>query len=129
MPINTVMVVEDDPLLRLDAVTMFEGAGLHVVEMDNADDALAYTLEQSSQMAAIFTDVQMPGHADGLYLAKLVARHWPHITVLVCSGRVTPEGPLPANVRFMPKPWLPLDVLTEVQNAVYARSAPSPAES
>ena len=123
MPSNTVLVVEDDPILRLDAVTIFEEAGLDVVEMDNADDALAYTFEQSSNVAAIFTDVQMPGHLDGLHLARLVSRHWPHIVVLVCSGVIRPADSLPNNVRFIPKPWLPLDVLTAVQDAVEMRRA------
>ena len=118
MPHRTVLVIEDDPILRGDAVTMLEGAGLEVVGLDNADDALAYTFERQSELAAIFTDVQLPGICDGLHLAELVSRHWPHIFVLVCSGRVRPIEPLPPNVRFVQKPWLPLDVLSALQNAV-----------
>jgi CheY-like chemotaxis protein len=114
---TTILVVEDDPVLRLDAAMIFHEAGLDVVEMNSADDALAYTWEQSSHVAAIFTDMQMPGHSDGLHLAETVSRHWPHIFVLVTSGLVQPVD-LPKNVTFIPKPWLPLEVLTAVQNAV-----------
>jgi two-component system, response regulator PdtaR len=114
---KSILVVEDDPVLRYDAVTMLETAGLQVAEMDNADDALAYTFERSSELAAIFTDVQLPGICDGLHLAEIVSRHWPHIFVLLCSGRVRPATALPRNVRFMQKPWVPLTVLTALQDA------------
>ena len=118
MPHRTVLVIEDDPILRDDAIRMLEGAGFDVVGLDNADDALAYTFERQSELAAIFTDVQLPGICDGLHLAELVSRHWPHIFVLVCSGRVRPIEPLPPNVRFVQKPWLRGDVLSALRNAV-----------
>ncbi len=115
---KSVLVVEDDPLLRTDAVMMFEEAGLSVVEMESADEALAYIFEQASDIGAIFTDVQFPGEADGFDLAGTVAANWPHITVMVTSGRARPPSDLPKTVRFVPKPWQPLDVLTAMQNAV-----------
>ncbi len=115
---KSVLVVEDDPLLRMDAALMFEEAGLSVVELESADEALAYVLEQANDIGAIFTDVQFSGEADGFDLASAVATHWPHITVLVTSGRVRPNGDLPKSVRFVAKPWRPLDVLTAIQNAV-----------
>ena len=115
---KAVLVVEDDPLLRVDAATMFEEAGLSVIEMETADEALAYVLEQASDVGAIFTDVQFPGYADGFDLAGTVATNWPHITVLVTSGRARPPADLPKSVRFLPKPWRPLDVLVAMQNAV-----------
>ena len=115
---KAVLVVEDDPLLRMDATMMFEEAGLSVVEMESADEALAYVYEQAGDIGAIFTDVQFPGDADGFDLAGAVATHWPHITVLVTSGRTRPPQDMPETVRFLPKPWRPLDVLTAMQNAV-----------
>lgn len=115
---KSVLVVEDDPLLRTDAAMMFEEAGLSVVEMETADEALAYVLEQASDIAAIFTDVQFPGEADGFDLAGAVASRWPHITVLVTSGRARPPADLPKSVRFVAKPWRPRDVLTAMQSAV-----------
>lgn len=111
------MVVEDDPIQRIDAVLLFEEAGLDVVEMETADDALLYLFERSHDLAAIFTDVQFPGEADGFDLAGTVAAHWPHIAVLVTSGRARPPGDLPASVRFVEKPWRPLDVLTAMRGA------------
>lgn len=117
MPSKKVLVVEDDPVIRSDAVLLFEEAGIDVVQMANADDALAFIYDQPQDVAAIFSDINMPGHLSGLHLAETVARHWPTILILLSSGRVRPLADLPANVRFLPKPWMPLDVLTAVQGA------------
>ena len=115
---RSVMVVEDDPILRIDAVLLLEEAGLDVVEMESADDALAHLFERAHDFAAVFTDVRFPGEADGFDLAGAVAAHWPHIAVLVTSGRAVPPDDLPPSVRFVEKPWRPLDVLTAMQDAV-----------
>ncbi len=84
---KAVLVVEDDPLLRFDAATMFAEAGLSVIEMETADEAMAYLRTQARDIGAVFTDVQFPGEADGFDLAGMVAANWPHVTVLVTSGR------------------------------------------
>ena len=115
---KAVLVVEDDPLLRFDAATMFAEAGLSVIEMETADEAMAYLRTQARDIGAVFTDVQFPGEADGFDLAGMVAANWPHVTVLVTSGRARPPADLPKSVRFLPKPWRPLDVLSAMQGAV-----------
>ncbi len=117
MNAKAVLVVEDDPMLRTDASDMLQEAGFYVVELDNGDDALSYIVEQSREVAAVFTDVQMPGDADGLYLAEAVARNWPHIKVLVTSGHIAAPRDLPKGVRFVPKPWLPREVISALQDA------------
>lgn len=117
MQTKSVLVVEDDPVLRLHAAEVFQDAGFHVVELENGDDALGYIVEQSRDIAAVFTDIYMPGDADGLYLADTVARNWPAIRVLVTSGRPGAPGNLPSNVRFLPKPWLPGEVITALQGS------------
>lgn len=115
---NVVVVVEDDPLLRLDAATLLEDAGFEVFEFESADAALGCIETLADQVCAVFTDVHLPPQGlNGFDLADLVHRHWPDISVLVTSGRARPTGPLPTNVRFVPKPWLPLDVLTAIQMA------------
>lgn len=114
---KTVLVVEDDHRLRVDAAVMLEETGLDVIEMENADDALAYLVEQAASVAAVFTDVQLSGDFDGFELARSVATNWPSIIVLVTSGRMIRPSDLPKTVQFMPKPWLPLDVLTAIGGA------------
>ena len=115
---RTIVVVEDDPFIRMDALHLLEQAGLSVTGFDNADDALSFVYERSADVAAIFTDVQMPGHMDGLVLAEIVGRHWPTIMVLLTSGRVMPVHNLPSNVRFIPKPWAPSQIIAALKEAV-----------
>ena len=63
-----VLVVEDEPLIRMQAAHMVEAAGFHPIEAKGADDAIE-TLLSRDDIRAIFTDVQMPGSMDGLRLA------------------------------------------------------------
>ena len=112
---TTILVVEDDPLVRMDAVTLISEAGHDVVEMESADQALAYVWRQPRNVAAIFSDIELPGHTDGADLARTVSLHWPHITLLITSGRTRESLALPLNSRFLAKPWLPLDVLSGLQ--------------
>ena len=118
MTAKTVLVVEDDAMTRMNAATLISEAGLDVVEMDSADRALAYVWRQPNDVAAIFSDVEMPGHTSGADLARTVSHHWPHIRLLITSGSQPEAMHLPASTTFFPKPWLPLDVLTAVQAAV-----------
>jgi two-component system, response regulator PdtaR len=113
-----VLVVEDEVLIRMDAVLMLEEAGLKVVDFDRADDALRYTSDHCEEVAAIFTDVNVRGRMDGLELATIVTSNHPGVTVLVTSGRVDlgPEK-MPPRAQFLPKPWLPLQVISALQDA------------
>ena len=76
-----ILVVEDDFLLRMDAVQMIEEAGFDVLEAANADEAIAI-LETRSDINVIFTDINMPGSMDGLKLAHAVRGRWPPIKII-----------------------------------------------
>ncbi len=92
---RTVVVVEDEPLVRLTATTIFEEAGITVVEFANGDEAIDYVRDHKQDVAAIFTDVYLPGEIDGLELAGIVSEVCPEIAVLVTSGNQSdaPEEP------------------------------------
>ena len=106
MVAKTVLVVEDDPFLRIVAEEMFAAAGFEVESVHRADQAVDIVAQRSEQTAFLFTDVQTPGPIDGIDLARLVKTHWPHVEVLVTSKAVLPDG-----VRFTSKPWSHKDVL------------------
>jgi CheY-like chemotaxis protein len=55
-----VLIVEDELLLRMDAVDMITSAGFEAVEAANADAAIEI-LEARRDIAVVFTDIQMPG--------------------------------------------------------------------
>jgi two-component system, response regulator PdtaR len=100
-----VLVVEDDPFVRMDAVDMIVDSGFQTLEADNADDAIEI-LEQRSDICVVFTDVQMPGTMDGLKLAAAIHDRWPPIKIIATSGQFTVlEQQLPQGGRFIPKPY------------------------
>jgi CheY-like chemotaxis protein len=73
-----VLVVEDDPLLRMLAVEVVEEAGFIAIEARDADEAVIL-LESRTDIALLFTDINMPGSMDGLKLAHAVRDRWPPI--------------------------------------------------
>jgi CheY-like chemotaxis protein len=102
-----VLIVEDEFLLRMDAVDMIEAAGFEVVEAGNADEAIAI-LESRFDITVVFTDIQMPGSMDGLKLARAVRGRWPPIKIIATSGQVSvTESDLPEGGRFLSKPYGP----------------------
>lgn len=118
---HCVVVVEDDPLQRSDAVAMLDAAGLAVADFETADEALAFIESRAGGVSAVLTDVQVPGRLDGFDLAVRVSISWPKTLVLVTSGLDRPDSLLIPSVSFLPKPWLALDVLTALQNAADPR--------
>ncbi len=100
-----VLIVEDEFLLRMDAIDMIAAAGFDVLEAANADEAIEI-LEARRDVAVVFTDIQMPGSMDGLKLANAVRKRWPRIVLILASGRITPQASeLPAETAFIPKPY------------------------
>jgi CheY-like chemotaxis protein len=100
-----VLIVEDELLIRMNALEMIEGAGFEVVEAGNADEAIAI-LEARPEIHVVFTDIQMPGSMDGLKLAAFVRNRWPPIKIIATSGHFTAgDGDLPEGGVFLPKPY------------------------
>ncbi len=112
---RTVVIVEDEFLVRDLAVCELEDNGFTVVEFDSADAALPYLREHGGEAALILTDVQMPGSLNGLELVDILSRLWPDVPVLITSGGplVDPRR-LPSCAAFLRKPWLPEDMVARV---------------
>ena len=115
---NPVLVVEDDAIVRMVAVDMLEEAGFSVLEADTADTAWAI-LENTPCVCALFTDIDMPGSMDGLVLAGRVAERWPHIRLVVTSGRrgLRDEN-VPDDGRFLLKPYQRSQLVEAIVTAV-----------
>jgi CheY-like chemotaxis protein len=100
-----VLLVEDEFLVRMATADALEDAGFEVIETANAQ-AAQDVLANRADVQVVFTDVRMPGPMDGLELASLIRRQWPHILVVVTSGHLKPEsGSLPDRTVFIPKPY------------------------
>lgn len=106
-----VLVVEDDALVRAEAVDLCEEAGFTTYEAKNADQAIQM-LERHSDIRVLFTDVEMPGTMDGLKLARAVRDRWPPVTIMVTSGRVkVTKEDMPENGLFFAKPYPPRGII------------------
>ena len=113
-----VLVVEDEMLLRMRAVDMVEDAGFTPVEAADADEAVAI-LESRSDIALLFTDIQMPGSMDGLKLAHAVHERWPPIKIILVSGQLRLANiDIPADSRFFGKPLEAKKMIAEMQSMI-----------
>jgi two-component system, response regulator PdtaR len=100
-----ILIVEDEFLIRMDAVDMIGSAGFDVVEAQSADEAVVI-LQDRPDITVVFTDIQMPGSMDGLKLAAAIRDRWPPIKIVATSGLLKiGEDDLPAGSRFLPKPY------------------------
>jgi CheY-like chemotaxis protein len=115
---TVVLVVEDEMLLRMRAVDMVEDAGFTPIEAVDADQAVAI-LESRSDIAMLFTDIQMPGSMDGLKLAHAVRDRWPPIKIILVSGKLQlADIEIPVDSRFFGKPFEARDMIAEMQDMI-----------
>jgi len=81
----SILVAEDDALVRRVVVDYLRDCGFPVIEAGTADEAIGL-LETSERVDIVFSDVQMPGSLDGFALAQWVRREQPHMRVILTSG-------------------------------------------
>ncbi|MHB8283596.1 MAG: response regulator [Caulobacteraceae bacterium] len=102
---TVVLVVEDEPLILMDAMQSLEDAGFEVLDAYDAEHALL-RLEERPDINAMFTDVNMPGRFDGVQLARMVNERRADLVILVTSGAVkVKRADLPEGGQFIPKPY------------------------
>lgn len=111
-----VLVVEDEPLLRMAIADFLEDEGFEVFEAATANEAIAI-LVNNLEIRVMFTDIDMPGGMDGLKLAAAVRDRWPPIKIVVTSGnRMVKDSELPVECKFFPKPYDPAAIIKTVHD-------------
>jgi two-component system, response regulator PdtaR len=119
-PSPVVLIVEDEPLVRIGALENLAEAGFEVIEARNADEAIAI-LERRSDIHVVFTDIEMPGSMDGLKLAHFVRHRWPPIKIIATSGHARfAQDDLPKGGRFLRKPYTHHEVARTIRELVAA---------
>jgi DNA-binding NtrC family response regulator len=114
---STVLLVEDEPLIRLFISELLEEAGFKVVEAANAKEAQVI-LEAGLRVNVLLTDVDMPGGCNGFELARQVYEARPEVEILIMSGRQWPEqGDLPPGAAFLAKPCPNEAIVSHVHSA------------
>ena len=119
---ETILVVEDDPLVRGYVIAQLGGLGYKTLIASEAGAALAL-VDQGAAFDLLFTDVVMPGGMNGRELAEAVLRRRPGVKVLYTSG-YTDEfvhgGRLDSGVTLLRKPYRKADLSQKIREVLAA---------
>lgn len=111
---RSILVVDDEPMIRINLADFFADEGFQVFEAEDADEAIA-VLDANRSIQVVLTDVQMPGSMDGVKLAHYVRERFPPTLLVVASGAVKlTSRDLPEHTMFVAKPFDPHFILGEI---------------
>lgn len=120
---ETVLVVEDEVLLRLVVAEYLRDCGFKVIEAAHADEAVMVLKQPDLQIDVLFSDVEMPGSMDGFALAQWTRANRPGLEVILtgsvpravnAAADLCEEGP-------MPKPYEPRSVHDRIRRLLASR--------
>jgi CheY-like chemotaxis protein len=107
-----ILVVEDDPLVRIVAVEALQDAGFEVVEAENGPDALKHCKDAPD---VLFTDIRLPGSITGWDIAEQCRKQNPAMPVVYATGYSHIESrPVSGSVWFQ-KPYSPERVVSAIR--------------
>ncbi len=119
----TVLVVENEAIIRIELAATLAEMGLRVLVACDADEAIAL-LDAHRDISVLMTDVTMPGSMDGVRLAHHVRDRWPPIKIVATSGSpLTRLVDLPSGATFFAKPYSPETLRTAIAPLLKEKSA------
>jgi CheY-like chemotaxis protein len=122
----SVLVVEDEPLVRQYVSDILGQSGFEVIAAASGEEALSRIAEGG--VCAIVSDVAMPGLFNGFELARRVREKSPRTGIVLVSGVLEPsKAHLPIGVRFVPKPVKASTLLRLVREVADPRAHLPPA--
>jgi CheY-like chemotaxis protein len=116
-PTQTILVVEDEVLVRMVISDYLRECGYRVIEAGSAAEAIT-VLESPEQIDIVFSDIQMPGEMDGFGLANWVRQRQPWLEMLLTSGNAraaSTAGDLCEDGPLEQKPYHPQTILSRIQ--------------
>jgi CheY-like chemotaxis protein len=116
MGAQSILVVEDEVLIRLLMAEALRDEGYQIVEAATADEGMA-VLQSGQAIDLIITDVRMPGQIDGLQLAAQAKRYDPNRPVIIVSGHLTAQDVSRVDA-FIPKPYTYVHLLSVVNQLI-----------
>jgi nitrogen-specific signal transduction histidine kinase len=120
---ETILVVEDDPLVRNFVALQLRDLGYNVIEAANGPQARKL-LEGDAKIDLLFTDAVMPGGMTGRQVADAAKRQRPTLKVLFTSGytenSIVHHGRLDTGVHFLSKPFRRQELAVKVREALDA---------
>lgn len=118
LPNRCALIVEPDPHVRGLAELLLDDVMI-VVGCESAEAALPVLRARGGNVALVFADLRLSGTLSGIDLARVVTRRWPATRMILTSASADdPAVTMPANVRFMPKPWGCAELLAEAHAAI-----------
>jgi two-component system cell cycle sensor histidine kinase/response regulator CckA len=115
---ETVLVVEDDPIVRQVELSVLRSAGYTVLEAENGEEALRVAGACDRRIDLLLTDIIMPG-MNGKDLADIMRKRHEGVKVLFCSGYaedvIVHHGILDAGIAFLQKPFTPRALTTKLR--------------
>lgn len=121
---ETILVVEDEVLIRLVIAEYLRDCGYRVIEAVDADEALLVLQQSERAIDVVFTDIEMPGTMDGFGLAQWVRTNRPDSEVILCGsvGRaVQAASDLCDANGSVPKPYDPQTVHDRIRRLLASR--------
>jgi CheY-like chemotaxis protein len=124
---ETVLVVEDEVLVRVVIAEYLRDCGFKVVEAASADEALAVLKHAALKIDVVFSNIEMPGSLDGFALAQWIRANRPDTEVILAgsparaanaAGELCEEGP------HLAKPYEPQAVLDRIRRLLAGRKSP-----
>ncbi|AIG04966.1 putative two-component system response regulator [Pseudomonas fluorescens] len=114
----SILVLEDDAIIRALMVDVLEEFGAVVTSFPSADEGMIFLERSNNPVDLIVSDIQMPGLLNGYDMSKVVAHRWPSLPVVLTSGNTVMAAQLGSTVKFLPKPWSTERLLDCVQAAL-----------
>jgi CheY-like chemotaxis protein len=129
MPIQeTILVVEDDVLVRMPIAQYLRDCGYKVIEAVSAGEAMAVLSHQKTVVDIVFSDIEMPGTLEGFGLAKWIREHRPGLDVLLAGTvpRAVEQAKELCENGSIPKPYEVQAVHNHIRRMLAARQARKP---
>jgi PAS domain S-box-containing protein len=127
---ETILLVDDDPAIRLVTVDVLTGLGYRVLTAADGEQALDI-LKSQAGVDLLFSDVSMPGQVSSADLVRQAAQLAPAMAVLLTSGHAVDrsllEASMPGDVALLPKPYALVQLAHALRQELDGRAAtPAP---
>jgi CheY-like chemotaxis protein len=125
IPPETVLLVNDDVLVRLAVAAYLRDCGYRVVEAVNEEEALAILTDPNVKVDVVFSDVVMSGAMDGFSLAQWVCENRPGVDVILAASveRTASAAAEVCNDGPLPRPYEPQMLVDRIKRLRAARAA------
>ncbi|WP_085717750.1 response regulator [Pseudomonas sp. B28(2017)] len=122
--LGTVLIVDDDPILRTLMGYILADMGAEPVAYPTAEDALTYLLQSHAHCLLVIVNHRLPGEIQGIDLIKIVRGKWPSMRSILTSCDLLKSLTIPRQSVYLGKPWSP-DQLVATVAAVLRLTPPA----